>query len=137
MSVLLSNPIKAQVQVSEDGMVPIYDVTLRYDTDDPYAVTMVFPDPTEGDKTWIVARDIIADAIHKPGIVSGMGDVITAYDGKSLFLLLRGDEGQAGVALDPVGVSRFLTKIYTEVPSGIEEDIIDIEGLIERIMSND
>lgn len=106
-------------------------VILRYDTEDPYAMHLVFP----GNDPWRFSRDIVADALAIPGN-KGIGDVQVRDDtetGKVIFFL-SSPEGLAAVKIPREDVAEFIGETFEMVPGGDEDSIAN--DAVDRLLAD-
>lgn len=94
-------------------------VTLTYNRDDPYTVTVDINHDGQPTVTWQWARDLFRAGLHA---TSGIGDVIVSpEDGGVLHVELRGEgDGRALMTLDAVEVARWLDRTDRIVQPGDE-----------------
>lgn len=105
-------------------------VSLRYDPEDPYTVTVLFDRDDEDPIRWVFARDLLAQGLDEP---AGLMDVrvgpwregrvylrFTSHQGSILFDACRAD------------LVRFLDRTYMVVPRGSES--MDLDRLVEQLM---
>jgi hypothetical protein len=110
-------------------------VTLRYDSDDPFAVRIGFPPPAtlEGTEVyWAFARELLAAGVVGP---SGSGDVrVRPHGRESTVLEFRAPEGTALVELPALEVRRFLWRTELTVPVGLEHLHLDLDRSLDLLL---
>jgi sporulation and cell division protein SsgA len=118
------------------GMTTPLPASLRYDTSDPYAVTVTFG---SGDNSvaWTFGRDLLIGGLVEP---TGDGDVHvwTCLDERGLAALvveLCSPAGDALVQFRPDDVASFVERMHTAVPEGHESAHLDVDGMIAEIMA--
>jgi hypothetical protein len=119
-----------------DSAFPV-PTRMRYDPDDPWAVTIIFSVP-QGDGTfnetiWVFARDLLIEAFDGP---VGAGDIKVWIDedGEKFNLMLRSPDGQAHVWTDTDSLRIFLNHTTQMVPVGGESDKLNIEKELHDLM---
>jgi hypothetical protein len=112
-------------------------VQLTYDVADPYALQAHFADPTGEVVTWIFARDLLADGARDS---AGEGDVIVwstpQPGGRTLYLGLVNQSGQAVLRLPHDPVVSFLSRTYADCPRGAEHELLDTDRAIESLLAS-
>ena len=104
---------------------------LRYSADDPWAVRVAFQTGGEGDGTveWMFARQLLTDGIA--GTV-GEGDVRVwpsmANGERVVNLAMASPSGSALFEIDRDALVEFLQQTYLAVPTGMEEDAVDLDA---------
>ncbi|MFD0262532.1 SsgA family sporulation/cell division regulator [Kitasatospora indigofera] len=119
-------------------------VTLRYRTDDPLAVRMLFPaeysldatGPDEGpagaEVTWVFARQLLAAGLDRP---AGTGDVhVRPGPGPQTTVELRAAEGVAVLRFDTPGLRQFLRLSFRAVPEGEEHHHLDADRALAELL---
>jgi hypothetical protein len=111
--------------------------TLGYDPDEPFAVSAVFR-TTEGDITWVFARDLLEDGLTKP---SGEGDVAiwpsVTRDRRVVCLSLASPSGSALLEADLASVRLFLDHSYALVPMGSETGTLDLDRELDLLFGDE
>ena len=108
-----------------------------YTPADPFAVTLGVR--TRGDRfvDWLVARDLVIDALRGP---SGCGDVrmspqhIQGYD--IVEIEIRSTDGRAVLEVDRDLLAEFVDASTDLVPVGQEQAHMDLDAEIEKITSH-
>jgi hypothetical protein len=107
-----------------------------YTSADPFAVTLGVR--TRGDRfvDWLVARDLVIDALRGP---SGCGDVrmspqhVQGYD--IVEIEIRSSDGRAVLEVDRDLLAEFVDSSTDLVPVGEEQAHMDLDAEIEKITS--
>lgn len=107
---------------------------LDYAAHEPFSVRATFR-TSEGDVNWVFARDLLAEGLRKP---AGDGDIAVwpskNASGDIFCLSLSSPNGQALMEAPRDAIEEFLMRTYTVVPAGSESGMIDIDGLIDRLL---
>ncbi len=104
---------------------------LRYSADDPWAVRVTFQTGGEGDGTveWMFARQLLTDGV---GRTVGEGDVRVwpsgGADERVVNLAMASPSGSALFEIDRDDVMEFLQQTYLAVPTGCEEEVVDLDA---------
>ena len=112
--------------------------SLRYDTEDPYAVHVGFR--TGGDEVveWTFARQLLTDGVSRP---AGEGDVRVwpsqSGNGSVVNLALSSPSGRALFEVPLSELVEFLTRTYGAVPTGAESDFVDLDAELALLMWTD
>ncbi|GJF30119.1 sporulation-specific cell division protein SsgB [Kitasatospora sp. NE20-6] len=117
-------------------------VTLRYRTDDPLAVRMLFPAEFSLDGEalpeappeveWVFARRLLAAGLDLP---SGLGDVhVRPLIGGRTMVELRAAEGVALVQFDAADLRRFLLRSFVAVPEEQEFLLLDADRALAELL---
>ncbi|MEZ5157289.1 MAG: SsgA family sporulation/cell division regulator [Candidatus Nanopelagicales bacterium] len=107
-----------------------------YSAHEPLSVTATF---SAGDTEveWVFARDLLQGGTDRP---AGDGDVTcwpTTIAGEPLVCIaLRSPSGQALLEAPADEIDEFLRRSYEVVPAGSESDFLDLDTLIESLLSN-
>ncbi|WP_206503207.1 SsgA family sporulation/cell division regulator [Streptomyces chrestomyceticus] len=108
---------------------------LRYDSEDPLAIHVVFPPVASLDGAevgWTFARDLLADGLREP---SGQGDVhIWPCGPDHTMLEFHTADGLAMVQFPARDLRRFLMRSYGVVPLGAEARHLDVEGDLAALL---
>ncbi|MFJ5234263.1 SsgA family sporulation/cell division regulator [Kitasatospora sp. NPDC088391] len=121
-------------------------VTLRYRSDDPLAVRMLFPAEyavdgaadaqvvsTEPEIEWVFARQLLAEGLDVP---SGEGDVhLRPVAGLRTLVELRSPDGVALLRFERAGLRRFLWSSYLAVPAGQELAGLDYDRALADLLA--
>ncbi|MEV4945343.1 SsgA family sporulation/cell division regulator [Streptomyces sp. NPDC053755] len=129
MSTVIEQAFQARLVASAPRMETV-PATLRYDREDPYAVSMAFPPPAtlEGvEVSWAFARELLAEGVDGP---AGIGDVrVRPYGYDRTVVEFHAPEGVAVVHIRTSELRRFLERAQRLVPAGREHQYLDWEGL--------
>lgn len=103
---------------------------LDYRADDPWAVRVAFRTGGPGDRAveWLFARQLLTEGI---GADAGLGDVRVwpSEDGpdRTVCLQMASPSGSARFEIDRDALVEFLQQTYLAVPTGCEEQAVDLE----------
>ena len=112
---------------------------LRYETADPWAVRVAFQTGGEGDGIveWMFARQLLTEGI---AAAVGEGDVRVwpALHGteRVVNLAMASPSGSALFEIDRDDLVEFLQQTYLAVPTGAEEDVVDIDAEIAILLAD-
>jgi hypothetical protein len=129
----------------EQTIVPLM-ATLSYRCADPYAIRMAFHVGTEAPVEWILARDLLAAALHGR---EGMGDVQawpsaascgpaaegTAAGSQILNISMTSPFGHALFEISARAIEAFLQRSYQLVPAGAESGYLDFDAELTALLS--
>jgi hypothetical protein len=112
---------------------------LRYAADDPWAVRVAFQTGGEGDGIveWMFARQLLTDGVA--GAV-GEGDVrvwpsMSGGD-RVISLAMASPSGSALFEIDRDALVEFLQQTYVAVPTGAEEDVVDLDAELALLIKD-
>jgi Streptomyces sporulation and cell division protein, SsgA len=111
---------------------------LRYDANDPWAVRVAFHTGGEGDGIveWMFARQLLTDGVAK---TVGEGDVRVwpSVHGSErvVNLAMASPSGSALFEIDRDALVEFLQQTYLAVPTGSEEEVIDLDAELALLLS--
>jgi hypothetical protein len=108
--------------------------TLRYDTTDPFAVTLTMQ--AGGRRVaWTFARGLLDGGVERP---TGAGDVRVEpvwHDGRPvLAVALSSPSGRARLELPRGRVRAFLSHAYAKVPAGAEAALVDWDAELRGLL---
>ena len=112
---------------------------LRYESADPWAVRVAFQTGGEGDGVveWMFARQLLTDGIA--GTV-GEGDIRVwpAMSGgeRVINLAMASPSGSALFEIDRDALVEFLQQTYLAVPTGTEEDVVDLDAELALLLDS-
>ncbi|GGM72826.1 sporulation protein SsgA [Lentzea pudingi] len=107
------------------------DVELGYRADDPHAVTMTFRMGRQ-ETVWLVSRDLLADGLIT---TSGAGDVrLRPHNSTTAVLELRSDVSHAVFHVQSAELQEFLNSTYDVVAPGCENDYVDFEVELRKLL---
>ena len=104
---------------------------LRYQADDPWAVRVTFQTGGDEDGTveWMFARELLTDGVRES---VGDGDVRvwpSMADGERVVnLAMTSPSGSALFEIDRDALVEFLQQTYLAVPTGSEEEAVDLDA---------
>ncbi len=136
------NPSTVEVEtslqlVAPDSVTLPVRASLRYDATDPYAVHVLFhPEAAGGEPvSWSFARDLLVAGLDEP---SGMGDVRVwpwaTPRGDVIALALSSPDGNALFEVPRTVLVRFLRRTFSAVPRGREDEYLDIDSAVTRLL---
>jgi hypothetical protein len=115
---------------------------LRYESADPWAVRVAFQTGakdeagTEGTVEWMFARQLLTDGVAK---TVGEGDVRvwpSASGGERVVnLAMASPSGSALFEIDRDALVEFLQQTYLAVPTGSEEEVVDLDAELALLLS--
>lgn len=131
-----STVVRARVPLlAGEGETEVMDGELRYDTADPYAVTL---EVTDGPRrvSWTFARELLTEGRYDP---AGDGDVhvwpCLSVEAASVTIIeLHGATGDVLLQAPTRAVDRFLTDAFAAVPAGQESDHLALDALVARLL---
>jgi len=112
---------------------------LRYSAADPWAVRVAFQTGGEGDGIveWMFARQLLTDGVA--GAV-GEGDVRVwpSMSGgeRVISLAMASPSGSALFEIDRDALVEFLQQTYVAVPTGAEEDVVDLDAELALLIQD-
>jgi hypothetical protein len=112
---------------------------LRYETADPWAVRVAFQTGGEDDGIveWMFARQLLTDGVAK---TVGEGDIRVwpSVIGREHFvnLAMASPSGSALFEIDRDALVEFLQQTYLAVPTGAEDDVIDLDAEIAILLAD-
>ncbi|MFG2639987.1 SsgA family sporulation/cell division regulator [Streptomyces sp. NPDC048370] len=125
MSTVIEQAVQARLVASAPRMETV-PATLRYDREDPYAVSMAFPPPAtlEGvEVSWAFSRELLAQGVDGP---AGLGDVrVRPYGYDRTVVEFHAPEGVAVVHVLTAELRHFLRRSQHLVPTGREHQYLD------------
>ncbi|MFF5785911.1 SsgA family sporulation/cell division regulator [Streptomyces sp. NPDC012693] len=134
MSAVIEQAVEARMVASTPRMETV-PATLRYDREDPFAVTMAFPPPAtlEGvEVSWAFARELLVQGVERP---AGDGDVrLRPYGYDRTVVEFHAPEGVAMVHVRTSELRRFLERSQHLVPTGREHRYLDWDEDLARLL---
>ncbi len=112
---------------------------LRYESNDPWAVRVAFHTGGEGDGIveWMFARQLLTDGVAK---TVGEGDVrvwpSTHGADRVVNLAMASPSGSALFEIDRDALVEFLQQTYVAVPTGAEEEVVDLDAELAMLLSD-
>src|SRR4051812_23387611 len=123
--------------VPDGSPVPV-TAGIRYDANDPYAVTVTFFTGAAEPVRWTFARQLLTDGVERS---VGEGDVRvwpSHADGAAVvYIALSSPSGRALFEAPLGDVVEFLSRSYAAVPTGSESDFVDVESELALILADD
>ncbi|GAC1611928.1 MAG: hypothetical protein NVS3B26_29680 [Mycobacteriales bacterium] len=113
--------------------------SLRYESADPWAVRVAFQTGAEGDGTveWMFARQLLTDGVAR---AVGEGDVrvwpSTVGSEHFIYLAMASPSGSALFEIQRDALVEFLQQTYLAVPTGLEEDLVDLDVELALLLDN-
>jgi hypothetical protein len=112
---------------------------LRYQADDPWAVRVTFQTGGEdGTVEWMLARQLLTEGIRQ---TVGEGDVRVwpaASDSEPVVnLAMTSPSGAALFEIDRDALVEFLQQTYLAVPTGSEEDLVDLDAELALLLDRE
>lgn len=127
-----------ELQLVVPGGPPLPVVAgLRYDACDPWAVRVAFRTGGVGDGVveWMFARQLLTDGMAGP---VGEGDVRVWPSGagreRVVELAMASPSGSALFEIDRDGLLEFLQATYLAVPTGVEDEAVDLDAEIAVLL---
>ena len=122
---------------------------VSYSCADPYAVRMVFDIGTDKPVEWILARDLLAAALHGseglgdvrawPSAASVDPDVVAIAGGAAghaiLNIAMSSPYGQAQFEVSAKAIEDFLQRTYQLVATGQESSYLDFDAELTELLS--
>ena len=132
----------------EHTIVPLM-AALAYSSADPYAVRMAFDVGTDQPVEWILARDLLAAALHGseglgdvrawPSAASCDPDVVAIGGGAAgpaiLNIAMSSPYGQAHFEVSAKAIADFLQRTYQLVATGQESSFLDFDAELTDLLS--
>ena len=125
----------------EQKIVPLM-ASLYYSCHDPYAVKMAFHIGTDEPVEWVLARDLLAAALHSR---EGIGDVQAwpsaaatgeaAGGQKIMNIAMTSPYGHAQFEASAAAIETFLAQTYQLVPDGSESSYLDFDAELAELLS--
>ncbi|MER5432452.1 SsgA family sporulation/cell division regulator [Streptomyces sp. NPDC002588] len=136
MDITLEQSVLARLITAEDQELPV-SATLRYASDDPFAVHVDFPPEVSlaGDgATWTFARALLEEGLDGP---AGTGDVhIWPCGPERTVVELHSPFGMALLQFDTPPLHRFLLRSYAVVAAGREDVGAAVDEGLQALLGN-
>jgi hypothetical protein len=131
----VTQPVTLELIDAAGTTTPI-EAELRYDANDPYAVTAVFMTGAH-QVQWTFGRELLAEGLYEP---AGDGDVhvwpCLDSDGHAVVIIeLCSPDGEALVQARTGDLTRFVERMSTAVAMGSESALMDVDALIAAIFT--
>lgn len=142
----VSKEIELGLVGPEQMIVPL-TASLSYSCSDPYAIRMAFHVGTDKPVEWILARDLLASALHGregigdvqawPSSVScdPVLDVGAGVGGTILNIAMTSPFGAAQFEVSAQAVAGFLYRTYKVVAAGDESGYLDFDAELAELLS--
>ena len=126
----------------EHRIVPLM-ASLYYSCHDPYAVKMAFHVGTDEPVEWVLARDLLAAALHSRegiGDVQAWPSVASAEWGagagpKIMNISMTSPSGHAQFEASAAAIESFLVRTYQLVADGQESAYLDFDAELAELLS--
>lgn len=132
---VITTELTLNLVVGGDYGIPV-PASFHYSAHEPLSVVADF---SNGDVAvqWVFARDLLHGGLDRP---IGQGDV-TCWPGVSsdeavVCIALRSPSGEALLEAPADAIATFLARSFEVVPQGTEMDHLDIDALIEDLLSD-
>jgi hypothetical protein len=128
----VTTPLTLSVSASTgDADMP---AELRYDPNDPLAVTLAIGTQCDSPVIWVFARDLLAEGVNS---AAGEGDITVEPASENaphdVLRITLATDCLATMTADRNKVLEFLVASFTAVPSGCEMDQIDFDAEIAAL----
>jgi len=123
--------------IDASGAATPLEAQLRYESDDPYAISAEFSTGAES-VGWVFARDLLASGLYEP---AGDGDVhvwpCLDVRGRAVVIFeLCSPDGEALLQARADEVADFLQSTRDLVPQGSEGAHVDLDELVVRLLAD-
>ncbi|MGI8308962.1 SsgA family sporulation/cell division regulator [Saccharopolyspora hattusasensis] len=122
--------------VAPTGVIAPVGVQLRYDSRNPYEISMKLNVGTDGQVDWVIARDLLADGLIAE---AGEGDVRirSRLDEPTLVMIaLSSPSGQATFEVNADQLADFLNDTYDAVAPGDEHRWMNLDETLSQLLSH-
>ncbi|WP_010315108.1 SsgA family sporulation/cell division regulator [Saccharopolyspora spinosa] len=122
--------------VAPAGVIAPVGVELRYDSRNPYEISMKLNVGTDGQVDWVIARDLLADGLIAE---AGEGDVRIRprLDASGVVVIeLSSPSGQASFEVDADQLVDFVNDTYDVVAPGDEHRWMNVDEVLSRLLSH-
>lgn len=131
---VVTSEVELRLVMPGDATVPL-SVRLRYQADDPYAVTAEFRTGVDESVRWVFARDLLTVGLHAP---VGEGDV-RVWPSRTagvdvVYLALASPDGQALLEAPASDVAAFVSRTFDLVADGTESAHVDLDASLNRLL---
>lgn len=131
----VSQPVTLDLIDANGDSTPI-SADMRYDSADPYAVTVVFKTPNS-EVRWTFGRDLLAEGLFEP---AGDGDVhvwpcLDAEGHAVVIVELCSPDGEALVQAKTGDLSQFVARMNSVVAQGSESEHINVDATILALLN--
>lgn len=126
--------LEVRLVVPGETSVPV-PVSLRYDSNDPYAVAATFRTGGQG-VDWVFARELLAAGVNRP---VGQGDVrvwpgSTPEDDEVVYIALSSPDGRALLEAPARQLRDFVARSALVVPPGEESRYLDLDSTLAALL---
>lgn len=130
----VTQPVMVELVGPTGGVTPVR-AELRYDPQDPYAVTAVFM-AGESQVSWTFTGDLLRSGLTEP---TGDGDVhvwpCLDSSGRAVVIVeLCSPDGEALVQARTSDIIAFVDRMNTAVPPGTESVHMDVDSVVAAIL---
>jgi hypothetical protein len=120
----------------ELGKPMMFMASFSYHGDDPYAVWVTFHIPA-GEVRWALARSLLVRGLTEP---AGEGDVRLwpelDDEGRAMvYMDFHSPEGRLIAAARTAELHQFLLRTWAAVPAGSESERVDLDRLVEALLT--
>jgi hypothetical protein len=126
----VTTELELRLVVPGGPLLPVM-ASLSYAAADPWAVRVAFQTGAETDGTveWIFARQLLTDGVAR-GVGEGDVRVWPTSSGRDHFinLAMASPSGSALFEIDRDALVEFLQQTYVAVPTGHEEEVVDLDA---------
>lgn len=134
MTATVTAELELHLQVPGGVSLPVAaDVT--YDARDPWAVKVVFLTGEDSTVEWLFARQLLTEGVAGP---AGEGDVRvwpSMTDGiRTVSIAMGSPSGAALFEIERDAVVELLQRTYVAVPTGSEEDFVDLDAELALLL---
>jgi hypothetical protein len=130
----VSAEIDLNLVVASGPALPV-KAGMTYDPADPYAVKVGFHTGASEVVEWTFARSLLTDGVTHP---VGDGDVqvwpATSTGKPIVCISLTSPSGRALFEAPLTELVQFLTRTYSQVPTGSESDFVDVEAELALLL---
>jgi len=131
----VTQPVQLELIDASGAATPI-EAELRYDANDPFAVTTVFR-TGHTEVRWTFGRDLLAEGLYEP---AGDGDVhvwpCLDTNGHAVVIIeLCSPDGEALVQARTGELRNFVDRMSKAVKPGSESDLLDVDAAIAAIFA--
>ncbi|MFF0698611.1 SsgA family sporulation/cell division regulator [Streptomyces tendae] len=136
MNSVITCALPLRLVISDECSLPV-PAALRYDTADPYAVHADFHTGAEEPVTWVFAREVLADGLHRP---AGTADVqvwpFHSVGQKVVCISLESEEGRALLHAPARSLDAFLKRTDAAVPPGTEHLHLNLDQELSALLAD-
>ena len=131
----VTQPVRLELIDASGAATPI-DAELRYDANDPFAVTTVFM-TGHSEVRWTFGRDLLSEGLYEP---AGDGDVhvwpcLDTQGHAVVIIELCSPDGEALVQARTGDLRSFVDRMNRTVKPGTESELLDVDAAIASIFA--